>query len=73
MRLQVLFDENGRVIGTASVEAPTAQATDDAPQEGRLIPGPGQQIAELDVDDEMGRMENAVALHARLRGFLDLG
>jgi hypothetical protein len=72
MKLQVLFDEDGRVIGTAQPESEAAKPTGtDAPTEVRLVPGPGQQLAEVDLKDDDIDIKDAVALHARLRR--DLG
>ena len=68
MKLQILFDEEGRIIGTAQPELAGAERKNkDAPAEVRIVPGPGQQLADLYLEDDGTDIKNAVALHARLR------
>jgi hypothetical protein len=63
--VQVLMGENGEVLGTARVDIP-ADAGPDAPAKVSMVAGEGQQVVELNVDDDVANYEPE-ALHEAIR------
>ena len=65
MRLYVIADFAGSIIGTAHVPAESAEG-DDAPTQAAIIPQEGQMLHVVDVPDEVARLP-AAELHQRYR------
>ncbi len=63
-KIQVLLDEAGNVLGTA--QQPSASEGEAAPEGVGLVAGAGQQLAEVEVADEL--LEGSAAdLYAHLK------
>jgi hypothetical protein len=62
MRVQVLVDARGQIVGTA-------RASGHAGMGAALTAGPGQQLHTVEAPDELGRLPPA-ELHQRLRPHL---
>ena len=65
MKIKVITDERGNIVGTAGLTAPSK------PEAGTGGPfaGPGQSVREVDVPTEFQRMD-AAELHQRLADHL---
>ncbi len=62
--IQILVDEAGNILGTA--QQPSASEGEGAPEGVRLVAGAGQQLAEVEVADEL--LEGSAAdLYAHLK------
>ncbi len=66
MKLSIIVDATGRVIG-AGHPAAAAQGADQAAVEAGLAAGPGQSIQEVEVPDDVAKLQGDELL-ARLSG-----
>ncbi|MFD7665608.1 hypothetical protein [Streptomyces sp. NPDC059788] len=65
--IQVLLDDSGAVLGTT--QGPAAASGESAPEQVALVAGPGQQLVEVEVADEL--LEGPPAeLHTHLKASL---
>ena len=62
MRLTIITDAEGNILGTARVVA----RDKEAPLRVAVSPEPGQMIYEVEVPDEVAKIESAVELHEKL-------
>jgi hypothetical protein len=54
MIMSVLASDDGRLVGIAPVELEVGPVDGDGPTLlARMVPGPGQHVHELDVDDDL--------------------
>jgi hypothetical protein len=73
MRMHVVLDMDGRIVGTGHL-----LAGEGVPSHARLVAGPGQTVHEIEVEEEFARLEPAelhrrLAASGRLPKALDLG
>ena len=66
MRLTVVTDQTGKVVGTAR----QLGEGDPAAGSGGLVAGPGQEVHAIDVPDELQEIQDPDELHSRLKGYL---
>lgn len=66
MKIEVLLDESRDIVATGPFKMDGD--ADEAAVE--LVPMAGQELVELEVDDEIASIETADELHAKLRSFL---
>ena len=66
MKLAVITDKSGKIVGTAH------HGTTGKPGSGSggPIAGPDQTVHVVDVPDDLGRIEDAAELHRRLHDHL---
>jgi hypothetical protein len=64
MRIAVVTDENGTVLGSAPL--PTAEGEPEV----RLVAGPGQVLHEMDLPAGVDEMRSVEELHEALQGRL---
>lgn len=63
MKLTVIFDDDGNVLGTATTQRPEGESP---PDEVGVLQESGQFIRELDVPDQLAKA-SAHELHERLK------
>lgn len=66
MKLNVIVNEQGDIVGTSHILA-AHQRSKDAPTHGGLIPRPGQRIYEIDAPADLLQIKSAAELHQRYR------
>jgi hypothetical protein len=66
MRITVITDSDGRILGTAASPEAGAQTQPVS----RLIAGPGQTAHEIDLPDALGEFGSAEDFHDEVRGHL---
>ena len=62
MKLRVLVDAKGRVLGTQQITAMPAEG--DA---AGLLAGPGQTLHEVEIPDDIARLADLKELHRRVK------
>ena len=62
MKLQIIADSAGNIVGTARI----AGGGQGAPTQSALVPGPDQHVHEIDVADNIAQLD-AAELHARYK------
>jgi hypothetical protein len=67
-RLQVIFDEEFNIIGTAQIDP--VKTSDGEEIVARLSPRSGQQLIEMEVHDDVAATEDGAKLHATLRSMM---
>jgi hypothetical protein len=67
-RLQVIFDEEFNIIGTAPMDPVKISDADEIV--ARLSPRSGQQLIEIEVPDDVAATEDGAKLHATLRSMM---
>ena len=64
MKTYVVVRADGEVVGTARIPE---EAPEGAPTGGRITPSPGQTVHELDLPDEILRIEDVKEFHEAVR------
>ena len=75
MRMTVISDSRGKVLGAMQGHAPqpdTTQKPGRATKEPRsgLYAGPGQRLHEIEVGDEFAKIKDARELHTKLEAHI---
>ena len=70
MKITVITDPDGSVVGTASHSEGEAEAARRGEPVGRLIAGPGQTAHEIELPSRLAQVESAAEFHQALQQHL---
>ena len=65
MKITVITRDDGEIVGTVRSTSSTVKSQEKGHIEAEVVPLPGQVMLELDVPDDIMRIENPDELHRR--------
>jgi hypothetical protein len=69
MKITVIINADGKLIGTIRRNADAASRADEE-MHAEIAPLPGQRLQEIDVPDDIYGLEEPDELHRRIKAFL---
>jgi hypothetical protein len=69
MKITVITRDDGEIVGTVRSTSSTVKSQDKGQIQAEVVPLPGQVMLELDVPDDIMRIENPDELHRRVKDY----